>query len=325
MSFSNNPVSSGAIFTLDMAKDSITGNQVQKVALTEPAGGTFITPMQQTGGQVSIVGTPNVNITGTPNVNASGSTVTPLNSGALANPTSTLTRPSSAVTATVNFTAPATPCVFTWSSNPVINGQTVVLTGSVPGGFTAGLAYYVVGQSGNNFSLAATFGGTAINSTGSAGSCTATLTYVNGNLIGSAAAAGSIVVPNFAMPATGIMAARIRLTTNITAAAVQGSYAGQSWSGVNLSVNLWSAAPTYLNGDDSPYAPVTGGANWLANFIVGLTQFGDAATGFGTMTGASQMWLKVGGAQNLYWDIQVLSQVAPIVSQTFTISLELGT
>jgi hypothetical protein len=323
MSYSNNPVSSGAIFTMDMWKSSITGNQVQKVGLTD-INENPLDPMPKTGGSVSITGTPSVSVTGTPTVNASGSTVTPLNSGALANPTSLLPRPSIAVTATVNFTAPATPCVFTWSSNPLVNGQTVVLTGSVPGGFTAGLAYYVVGKSGNNFSLASTFGGVGIASTGSAGSCTATLTYINGNLIASDPATGSLVVPSFAMPATGIMNARIRLTSNISASAAQGSYAGQAWSNVNLSVNLWSAAPTYLNGDCAPYAPVTGAANWLANYLVGLTQFGDGATGFGTLTGASPMWLKVGGAQNLYWDIQALSQVAPGISQTFTLTFEAG-
>jgi hypothetical protein len=69
MTITNNPAASGSAFTLDMGKDSVTGNQVQKVALTEPAGGTFITPMQQTGGSV-----------------------TSLSSGAITNPTALFTR-----------------------------------------------------------------------------------------------------------------------------------------------------------------------------------------------------------------------------------------
>ncbi len=46
MTITNNPISSGASFTLDMGKDSATGNQVQKVFQAEPAGGTFIIPAQ---------------------------------------------------------------------------------------------------------------------------------------------------------------------------------------------------------------------------------------------------------------------------------------
>lgn len=61
MSLSNNPLASGSTFTLDMGKDSITGNQVQKTALVEPAGGTFITPMQQTGGSVTANAGTNLN------------------------------------------------------------------------------------------------------------------------------------------------------------------------------------------------------------------------------------------------------------------------
>jgi hypothetical protein len=105
MSISNNPMASGSAFTLDMGKDSVTGNVVQKVALTEPSGGQFISPMQQNGG-----------------------TVTALSSGAITNPTSVLTRPSSLVTASVTQ-AIASPSVFTWIGNPLTNGQTVVLGG----------------------------------------------------------------------------------------------------------------------------------------------------------------------------------------------------
>jgi hypothetical protein len=261
-----------------------------------------------------------------PGSNLLGS-ITPLNTGALANPTSTLTRAASAVSsASVTFTV-AAPCVFTWTSNSLVNGQTVVPSGSVPTGFTAGLVYYVVGVSGNNFSLATTFGGTGVTSTGSAGTCTITVTYVSGGFIGSAAAAGSVVVPSFAMPAAGLLISRVRINTNVTGTLNAGSYnnaAGTNpWNNANLSVSLWTAAPTYANGDGGPYAPATGGANLLANFLVGLTQFGDQASGSGPLTSAGQMALKLGAAQNIFWDIQILSQVAPIASQTFTLTAEL--
>jgi hypothetical protein len=290
MSISNNPAASGSSFTLDMGKDSVTGNLVQKVALTEPAGGTFITPMQQTGGSV-----------------------TALSSGAITNPTSVLTRPSSAVTASVTATGSG-PCTFTWTGNPLVNGQTVVLGGTaVPAGFTAGLTYFAVNVAGNAFQLALTLGGAAIASTNSGTAVTATLTYASGELVGSAVAAGSIVVPAWAMAATGALMNRVRVRTNATS----------GWNGVNLSINLWTAAPTYTNGDAQPYAPATGSAAWVANFLVGLTQFGDGSTGAGQLTGTNQMALKLAALQNIFWDVQILSAATPIAGQTFTLIPEL--
>lgn len=72
------------------------------------------------------------------------------------------------------FTATdASPAVFTVSGSAPANGTPVQLQGSsLPGGFTAGVTYYVVSSSGSTFELAATSGGSAINST-STGSGTA--------------------------------------------------------------------------------------------------------------------------------------------------------
>jgi hypothetical protein len=44
LSITNNPLVSGTPYTLDVGKDSATGNLVIKVVLAEPAGGTFVTP-----------------------------------------------------------------------------------------------------------------------------------------------------------------------------------------------------------------------------------------------------------------------------------------
>lgn len=74
---------------------------------------------------------------------------------------------SSAVTATS-----ASPGVFTWGGNvPFVSGDPVQLSGTAaPSGLTLGTTYYAVNVSGGTFELAATQGGTAINtsSTGTA-------------------------------------------------------------------------------------------------------------------------------------------------------------
>ncbi len=282
-----------AAFTLEMANESISGNIANATYLAEPAGETLISPMQQTGGSV-----------------------TALSSGAITNPASVLTRPAGAVSGAVTATS-ATPCVFTWTGNPLVNRQTVVLAGTMPTGFSAGVAYYVVGQSGNNFSLALTLGGPGIASTSTGSGITATLTYSNGELIGSATAGGSVVAPSFAIAtsAGGAILPRVRLRTN----------AASGWGGATLSVNLWSAAPVYAsaNGDGQPYNP-SGAANWLANFLVGLVQFADGAAGTGGLTGANQMALKLAAGTSVFWDLQITSSLYnPNPSQTFTLIPEL--
>lgn len=59
----------------------------------------------------------------------------------------------------------ASPAMFTATGSSYGQGDTVELSGSVPGGFTAGTLYFVVNPSGATFQLAATEGGTPINST----------------------------------------------------------------------------------------------------------------------------------------------------------------
>lgn len=64
----------------------------------------------------------------------------------------------------------ADPGVVTWAAHGLFAGQPVVFstTGSLPTGLTAGTVYYVVaaGLTANTFSVAATSGGTAIETTG---------------------------------------------------------------------------------------------------------------------------------------------------------------
>lgn len=70
-------------------------------------------------------------------------------------------------TSTVTITI-ASPGVITWNAHGLVAGQKVVLTttGALPTGFTAGVQYFVVSPAANTFQLAATAGGTAINTTG---------------------------------------------------------------------------------------------------------------------------------------------------------------
>lgn len=71
-------------------------------------------------------------------------------------------------TSTITVTI-ATPGVVTLTLHGFQNGDPVVLstTGTLPTGLVAGTTYYIVAKTTNTFELAATVGGTAINTTGS--------------------------------------------------------------------------------------------------------------------------------------------------------------
>jgi hypothetical protein len=73
-----------------------------------------------------------------------------------------------APTSTVTITI-ASPAVVSWTANGLQNGDPVVFTttGALPTGLVASTTYYVVSVATNSFSVAATVGGTAINTSGS--------------------------------------------------------------------------------------------------------------------------------------------------------------
>jgi hypothetical protein len=62
----------------------------------------------------------------------------------------------------------ASPGVVSWTAHGLANGTPIVLstTGALPTGLTAGTTYYVTGATTDAFSLSATSGGAAINTTG---------------------------------------------------------------------------------------------------------------------------------------------------------------
>jgi hypothetical protein len=140
--------------------------------------------------------------------------------------------------------------------------------------------------------------------------------YATGQLVANNTTAGSVVVPSFviATSAGGAIIPRLRLLTN----------ASTGWNGVNFSINLWRAAPTYTNGDGGAYSPATGSAGWLANFLIsGMTQFGDGAVGSGSIATANEMTIKLPSGTAIFWDLQILSTATPISGQTFTLTAEL--
>jgi hypothetical protein len=143
-----------------------------------------------------------------------------------------------------------------------------------------------------------------------------TIAYAANQLVASSTTAGSVVVPSFAIATSGggAIISRVRIRTSVTT----------GWGNVNLSINLWTTAPTYTNGDGGAYVVATGSAGWIANFLInGMLQFGDGAIGSGGLTSANEMAIKLTSGTAIFWDIQILSAATPISGQTFTLTAEL--
>lgn len=93
-----------------------------------------------------------------------------------------------------------------------------------------------------------------------------TTAYTAGQLIATGAA--PVSVPSFAAPNFGI--ARLRLSTNDTTST--------AWGAQTITVDLWSAAPTFTNGDRGAWALATGAASHLGAFSCTMSaEYGDGA------------------------------------------------
>ena len=86
----------------------------------------------------------------------------------------------------------------------------------------------------------------------------ATAAYTAGQLIASNATAGSIVVPSFTLQGTGgAVIQRVRLQSNDTTAT--------AWGGQSIQIDLWSAVPTFTNGDRAAWLIATGTVSHLGS------------------------------------------------------------
>lgn len=138
-----------------------------------------------------------------------------------------------------------------------------------------------------------------------------TTAYAASQLIASSTTAGSVVVPSYAASTVGggnSLTRRWRLTTSATT----------GWA-TTLTINFWSAAPTYTNGDGGTYAVATGGAGFLGTCSITLTQWADAASGVCVPATGSEIGF-VGA--NIFWDLQTTAAATPISGQTFRLTAE---
>lgn len=136
--------------------------------------------------------------------------------------------------------------------------------------------------------------------------------YAINDLIASSATANLIVVPSMtiARVAAGSgFISKIRLVSN--------EASGLAGAGVKL--RLWTAAPTYTNGDNGAYAVATGMAGRLGVYTGTFEQGADGAVADLTdASGGSGDPFKLASGLLVYWDLQATTAITLAAGKTFT-------
>jgi hypothetical protein len=139
-----------------------------------------------------------------------------------------------------------------------------------------------------------------------------TTAYAVSDLVASSTTAGSVAVPSGSM---------VRVAAGSGLLAQMNLYSSHTTglSGTTMTVRLWSAAPTYTNGDNGAYAVATGAASFIAKFSGTFEQFADGAVAVLTPNSGTALLLKLAAGQTVYWDLQTNAIFTPQSGATFTL------
>ena len=160
---------------------------------------------------------------------------------------------SSAVTITI-----ASPAVVTWAGHGLAADTPVVLltTGALPTGLSANTVYYVSSPATNTFQLAATKGGTAINTSGSQSGTHTAYAYAMGNIVDlTMTYLGQQVTPGIPLPS---FAVNLKIANNgatpdtkvdvtCDACTIGGATGNGRHSSVSVTVNLTTTGANALD------------------------------------------------------------------------------
>jgi len=143
-----------------------------------------------------------------------------------------------------------------------------------------------------------------------------TTAYTANQLIANNATAASVVVPSIPFPPVpgGTVTPRLRLDTN--------DAASPGWGGVTIQIDLWSAAPTFNNGDRAAWSIKTGSNNHIATFtcVMSTAQsdgaWSECAPNYGT-------FVAIPSPLTVYWTLEAITASGTVTaSKTFTLTPE---
>lgn len=139
-----------------------------------------------------------------------------------------------------------------------------------------------------------------------------TTAYAANDLVSNNTTAGLVVVQSFTatrVAAGSVSIPKIVLLSNHTT----------GLSGIGFAARLWSAAPTYTNGDNGAYAVATGAANFLGKYTGTFEQFADGAVAELIPVAGSFGAFKLASGSVIYVDLQTLAVFTPQSEKTFTL------
>lgn len=194
-----------------------------------------------------------------------------------------------------------------WFDRVAVWGAAILIA-AMSAAYAAGWVGIEDFSTGNTLSISAS-GAATVGSSGAITNPTSTLTlpstttaYTAGQLIANSATAGSVVVPSFAIAnsAGGAIIPRLRLSTN--------DATSTAWGAQTIQVDLWSAAPTFTNGDRGTWSPATGAAGHLATYsCVMSAEYGDGAWASCSLNVGNALSVKLASGTAVYWTLDALT------------------
>lgn len=127
-----------------------------------------------------------------------------------------------------------------------------------------------------------------------------TTAYTSGQLIANSATAGSVVNPSFSIlnTAGGASIGRLRLSINDTTST--------AWAGQTIQVDLWTATPTWTNGDRGTWLPATGAASHLASYacVLPTPVWGDGLGTECSLNTGNFAGVKLASGSSIFWSLK---------------------
>ena len=154
----------------------------------------------------------------------------------------------------------------------------------------------------NTIAVTDTTSGAVTNPTSTLTMTSATTAYTAGQLIATNATAGSVVNPSFAIAtsAGGAAISRLRLSTNDTTST--------AWGGQVIQIDLWTATPTWTNGDRAAWSPATGVGSHLGAYTCTMSaEYGDGAYAECAPNVGSTALPKLASGTSIFWTLDAIT------------------
>lgn len=140
-----------------------------------------------------------------------------------------------------------------------------------------------------------------------------TTAYAAADLVASSTTAGSVSVPV-------VTVARVAAGSGLIRSALLKSNHTTGLDTINFTVDLWTAAPTFTNGDNGAYAVATNGDKFIGSLSGSFRQFADYAVAMlACDSGFPEIAFKLASGTDIYWTMRTNAAFTPQSAKTFTL------